>query len=154
MQKRLLMRIFNFIISSIILLFVIHTMSVAQSTNVGEALKNHFNETVQQVQQTDDSIEKRAILNESFTKMILTIDRIESRANLSQDERTLLNSFKSDLLDKKNELAGLDGFNQVEDSELDEFSSYTQDFLEQANRRTITIGITTALLIVLILLLL
>ncbi len=128
-------------------------MAAAQSTNITETFKKHFNETVQQVQQTESADEKRMILNESFTKMIVAIDRIESLANLSEDERALLSSYKNDLSEKQNELNGLDGFEQVEDADLDDFSSFSQDYLEQAYR-TITIGVTTAVLIIILLLIL
>jgi hypothetical protein len=153
MLIRFTMRLISFTTTTIFLLFAIQTMAVAQSTNVTETFKKHFNETVQQVHQTENADEKRAILNDSFAKMISAIDRIETKATLSENDRNLLNSYKSDILNKQNELAGLDGFNQVNDADLDEFSSYTQDFLEQANR-TVTIGVTTAILIILILLLL
>lgn len=133
-------------------MFAIQSMAVAQSTNITEAFKKHFNETVQQVQQTENADEKRMILNESFTKMIVTVDRIKALTIMSEDERTLLSSFKNDLSEKQNELNGLDGFEQVEDADLDDFSDFSQDSMEQANR-TITIGASTALLILLILLL-
>jgi len=128
-------------------------MAVAQSTNITETFKKHFNETVQQVHQTDDADEKRTILNESFSKMITTLDRIESMANLNEDEIAQLNSFRIDITEKQNELNGLDGFDEVMDEDLDDFSNFSQDFMEQANR-TITIGATTLVLILIILLLL
>ena len=147
------MKTIHIIITFIILLFTIQSMAAAQSTNITETFKKHFNETVQQVQQTESADEKRMILNESFTKMIVAIDRIESLANLSEDERALLSSYKNDLSEKQNELNGLDGFEQVEDADLDDFSSFSQDYLEQAYR-TITIGVTTAVLIIILLLIL
>jgi hypothetical protein len=146
------MKTIRFITASIFLLFAAQSMAVAQSTNITETFKKHFNETVQQVQQTENADEKRFILNESFTKMLTSIDRIESMATLSDDESALLSAYKNDLLEKKNELNGLDGFDRVLDEDLDEFSNFSQDFMEQANR-TITIGVTTALLILIILLL-
>jgi hypothetical protein len=147
------MRTTSFITTTLILLFAVQTMAVAQSTNVTESLKKHFNETVQQVQQTENADEKRLILNNSFTKMITALDRIESMANLTEDESAQLYSLKNDIIEKQSELNGLDGFDRVGDEELDEFSNFSQDFMEQANR-TITIGLTAALLIILILILL
>jgi hypothetical protein len=146
------MKTIRFILTSIFLLFVAQSMAVAQSTNITETFKKHFNETVQQVQQTENADEKRFILNESFTKMLDSIDRIESVANLSENESAMLSSYKNGLLEKQNELNGLDGFNEVLDEDLDDFSNFSQDYMEQANR-TVTIGVTTALLILIILLL-
>lgn len=142
------------ITTSLFLLFAVQSMAVAQSTNITETFKKHFNETVQQVHAADDADDKRVILDESFTKMITAIDRIESMANLTEDELAQLNSFRSDISDKQNELNGLDGFDEIMDEDLDDFSNFSQDYMEQANNRTITLGLTTALLIIIILILL
>lgn len=134
-------------------IFCANALVVAQSGNLSEIFKQHLNETNQQVKATDDADEKRAILNESFSKLLLTINRIDSTANLSDDERSLLLSFKEELQDKKSELNGEDGYDEVLDEDLDDFSDYSQQAMEQA-RRYITISVTTALLILIILLLL
>lgn len=147
------MRTIKLITITLLLLFATQSMAVAQSTNFSETFKKHFNETVEKVQETEIADEKRVILNESFAKMIDTIDRIESRANLNQDEKEQLSAYRADIVEKQSELNGLDGYELVEDIDLDDFSSYTQDFLEQANR-TVTIGLTTLLLVLIILLLL
>lgn len=147
------MRTIRLITTTILLIFAIQSMAVAQTTNITETFKKHFNETVQKVQQTDSEDEKRVILNESFTKMITAIDRIEAQENLSEDQIAQLHSYKLGIEEKQNELNGLDGFDEVLDEDLDDFSNFSQQFIEQANR-TITIGVTTALLILIILLLL
>lgn len=147
------MRTLYTILTSILIACTIQTASFAQSANVTETFKKHFNETVEKVQDTDNADEKRAILNESFNKMITAIDKIESKASLTEDESASLNSYKLDLTEKLNELNGLDGFDEIVDEDLDEYSDYAQDSMEQANR-TVTIGVTTALLILIILLLL
>lgn len=147
------MRTIRLTITSILLLFAFQSVAVAQTSSMTETFKKHFNETVEQVHQTESADEKRAILNDSFTKMITTLDRIETQANLTEDESAQLISFRNDISEKQNELNGLDGFEEVLDEDLDDFSSFSQDFVEQANR-TVTIGLTTALLILIILLLL
>ena len=147
------MRTIRLLITSIILIFAVQSMAVAQSANITETFKKHFNETVQQVHDTEDADEKRLILNESFDKMIIAIDRIDSLANLSEDQIAQLHSYRLGIVEKQNELNGLDGFDEIMDEDLDDFSNFSQDFIEQANR-TITIGVTTALLILIILLLL
>lgn len=147
------MRTLYTILTSILIACTIQTVSFAQSADVTETFKKHFNETVEKVQDTDNADEKRAILNESFNKMITAIDKIESKASLTEDESASLNSYKLDLTEKLNELNGLDGFDEIVDEDLDEYSDYAQDSMEQANR-TVTIGVTTALLILIILLLL
>jgi hypothetical protein len=128
-------------------------MAVAQASNITETFKKHFNETVQQVHETKSADEKRQILDESFSKMITALDKIESRANLTEDETAMLISYRNDISEKQSELNGADGFDDVQDEDLDDFSNFSQDFMEQADR-TVTIGVTTALLILIILLLL
>lgn len=135
------------------MLFGSVSITDAQSTDVTETFKKHFNQTVQQVHRAECPDEKRMILNESFSNMIEAIDLIEARANLSDDEKAMLSSFRNDVSDRQSELNGLDGFEQVEDADLDEFSNFSQDLMEQANR-TVTLSVTTALLIIIILLLL
>lgn len=147
------MKTIRLLITSIFLIFAAQSMAVAQSTNITETFKKHFNETVEEVQQAENAGEKRLILNKSFTKMITALDRIESRANLSEDETAQLQSYKLSIVEKQNELNGLDGFGKIQNKNLDNFSVYSQNAMEQANR-TVTIGVTTALLILIILLLL
>lgn len=147
------MRTIQTLLVSVLLIFAFQSSSYAQSTNVSEVLKKHFNETVQQVQKTENADDKRAVLHESFQKMIHALDQIESSASLTADERAGVESYKLGLNEKLSELNGEDGFDEIIDEDLDDFSQYSQDFIEQANR-TITIGATTAVLILIILLLL
>ncbi len=140
------------ILASVLLVGAIQTESFSQSVNITETFKMHFNETVKAVHETENADEKRALLNESFNKMITTIDRIDSLESLTEEESAGLASLRFDLTEKLNELNGLDGYDQVVDKDLNDFSNFSQDMMEQANR-TITIGVTTALLILIILLL-
>lgn len=147
------MRTLHLFIISVFLVFAVQSAAVAQSVNLTETFKKSFNETVQKVHKTEDAAEKRTLLNESFNKMTLAIERIESKANLSEEEIAQLKTYKSEIQEKKSELNGTDGFDKVLDKDLNDFSDYSQQYFEQADR-TITIGLTAALLIVLILILL
>ena len=147
------MRTLNTIVAFVVLVFAIQTTTFAQSTDITETFKKHFNETVLAVQDTDNADEKRAILNESFNRMITTLDRIESHASLTEDESAKVAAYKLGLTEKMSELNGLDGFDEMMDEDLDDFSNFSQDFIEQADR-TITIGVGTVLLIIILLLLL
>lgn len=147
------MKTIRLLLTTAFLMFAVQSMAVAQTVDITETFKKHFNETVQQVQETENADEKRVILNDSFTKMTTVLDRIESRVDLSEEETAQLQSYKLGIEEKLNELNGLDGFDEVQDEDLDDFSNFSQDFMEQADR-TVTIGVTTALLILIILLLL
>lgn len=127
--------------------------AIAQSGSFSDIFKQHFNETVESVENAETAEEKRTYLNHSFDKMLTAIERIEQSADLSDDEQNQLISFKNDVEERKSELNGLDGFDEIVDEDLDDFSNFSQQMMEQANR-TITLSLTSALLIVLILLLL
>lgn len=136
-----------------IFLVAIQSLAIAQTSNITETFKNHFNETVQMVHETEDVDEKRDILNTSFSKMITALERIESRVDLSEDELTRLDLYKNEIEQKQNELNGVDGFNEIQDEDLLDFSEYSQQYFEQANR-TITLSVSTALLVIILLILL
>ncbi|PAU94794.1 hypothetical protein CK503_04780 [Aliifodinibius salipaludis] len=141
------------LITTICLVFAFQSVAFAQSFDLTEKFKKSFNETVQEVQSTENAGEKRMLLNDSFSNMITVIKRIESKANLSEDEIAQLKAYKRDIQEKKAELNGRNDFDKVQDKALNDFSDYSQQYFEQADR-TITIGLTAALLIVLILILL
>lgn len=136
-----------------VLILLAHSHVMAQSTNLTETFKEHFNETVQQVKTAYTAVEKRAILNNSFTRMLTAVEKIDTQAVLSDSEREKLTALKVEIQDRQNELNGADGYDEIADEELDNFTDYSQQAMEQANRN-ITISLTTALLIVIILLLL
>lgn len=140
-------------ITTTILLFAIQSSVIAQTSKITETFKQHFNETVQKVHETEDHQEKRSILNKSYNNMITALDHIEQKTNLTDEEIHQLHSYKNEIAEKQNELNGLDGFSEVQDEDLLEFSEYSQQYFEQANR-TITLSVTTALLIIVIILLL
>jgi hypothetical protein len=68
-------------------------------------------------------------------------------------EKESIDDLRSRLQEKVDELNGQNGYTAVPDGQLDTFADYVQQDFEQADR-VLTIGVTTALLIVLILLLL
>ncbi len=140
-------------LSLIIFLAISQSPAVSQSTDLMETFKKHVNETVQEVKDEDNPEEKRAILNESFSKMITAIDKIESKATLSEKELAQLYAFKENIVEKSNQLNGRKDYDRIAGVDLDEFSDYVQQDMEQADR-ILTISLTTALLIVIILLLL
>lgn len=140
-------------ITSIILLLAIHSSAVAQSSKITDTFKKHFNETVQKVQEEENPTERRSILNKSYNNMITALEHIETKANLTDEELNQLHSYKSGIVEKQNELNGFDGFSEVQDEDLLEFSEYSQQYFEQANR-TVTLSVSTALVIIIIILLL
>ncbi len=140
-------------LSLIIFLAISQSSAVSQSTDLTETFKKHIYKTVQEVKSEENTEEKRAILNKSFNKMLTALDKIESTATLTEEELAQLHSYEEKIEEKSNQLNGHKDYEKVKGKDLDEFSDYVQQDMEQADR-ILTISLTTALLIVIILLLL
>ena len=73
-------------------------------------------------------------------------------AGISQEDQDNLAALRNKMQNHQHELNGTNGLDQVQNNQLNNFSNYVQQDLEQAD--TIIISLTAALLIVIILLLL
>ena len=71
---------------------------------------------------------------------------------LSPEDAADLTRIEATLRDKSDELAGRNGFDRVPDDQLNAFSNYVVQDMQQA-RSTVTIGIVTLLLIILLIVL-
>jgi hypothetical protein len=134
----------------IVMMFVL-----VPAANAGgkESIQNYFSDTAAKVKATPDPAEKRAILHKSLQTMTKALDKVESIGLISQDDRAGVDRFKTSLQEKLDELTGDNGYERVSDVQLNAFSQYVVQDMEQADK-TITIGIVTALLIVIIIILL
>lgn len=115
-------------------------------------LQKYFNETSRKVKETNDPSQKREILNESFNTMSKALDVLENSQLMSNEERTGISRYKAALHDKQDELAGRNGYERVSDGQLNAFSDYAVQDMEQAEQY-ITISLVAALLIIIILIL-
>jgi hypothetical protein len=104
------------------------------------------------VKATTDPAQKREILSKSLQTMAKALDKVESLGLISQDDRAGLDNFKASLQEKRDELMGSNGYDRVADAQLNAFSDYVVQDMEQAERQ-ITISLVSALLIVIILIL-
>lgn len=125
----------------------------AQSTDAHDKLKAEINEMVENVEQAEKADEKREILNHSFDNLITAFNRVSSMKQVPEKDKQALADFKNIIQERKKELNGTDGYERVPNSQLNEFAQFVQQDLEQADKY-VTISITTALLVILILLLL
>jgi len=151
-ESRKLMKPIKTTISATILFFLLQGAVLAQSDSLAEIFKTHMNETVQNVKNSDNAIEKRAILDTSFNKILKAVERIEKSGQLTEEEFAQLQTFKHSIEEKSHQLNGQNGFEEVADEDLEDFSDYSQQAMEQADR-TLTLSLTTVLLVVIILLL-
>jgi hypothetical protein len=115
-------------------------------------LQKYFSDVANKVKATENPSEKRAILNESFHTMSKALDMVQSSPLISKDDRVGINRFKATLQEKQDELAGSNGYVRVSDKQLNAFSDYVVQDMEQAD--TITISVVTLLLIIILVVLL
>lgn len=137
------------VIGVLVMMFVLVLAGTAGANN---DIQKYFNDTACKVKATTDPAQKRDILSNSLQTMSKALDRIESSGMISQDDRAGINRFKTILKDKQDELAGINGYERVADTQLNAFSDYVVQDMQQADRY-ITISLVTALLIVIILIL-
>jgi len=116
-------------------------------------IQKYFNDTASKVKATSDPAEKRAILDKSLQTMSKALDKVQKSPLISKEDREGIEKFKATLQENQDELAGSNGFERVPDAQLNAFSDYVVQNMEQADK-TITISLVTALLIVIIIILL
>lgn len=116
-------------------------------------LQKHFSDAATKVKATDNPSEKRAILNESFQTMSKALDMVQRLPLTSKDDQAGIVRFQSALQEKQNELTGSNGYARVSDEQLNAFSDYVVQDMEQADQM-ITISLITLLLIIILIVLL
>jgi len=132
---------------------MLFVLSLTTYANGKDILQKYFNDTAIKVKETENASEKRKILNESFQNMFDALDKVQSFSMISKEDRFGIDNLKATLQEKQDELTGSNGFERVSDSQLNSFSDYVVQEIEQAEVITISI-IGLALIILLIVLLL
>lgn len=122
-------------------------------TNPHERLKEHVREVVQRVKRAPTAEKKRAILDEELRGMIRVLNRAEQMRGPTSSDEAGIDALRTRLQEKLDELHGQSGYDKVPAGQLDAFADYVQQDFEQA-ARTVTIGVTTGLLILILLILL
>jgi hypothetical protein len=130
---------------SILMLFVL--VIPANAGGKGE-LQKHFNNIANKVKATENAVEKRTILENSLKDMSDALDKVQSSFLVSKEDQDGIKNLKATLQENQDELAGINGFERVPDSQLNNFSSYVVQNMEQAD--SITISLVALVLIVLL----
>jgi len=115
-------------------------------------VQKYFNDAACKVKETTDPSQKREILNNKIEDMSKALGMVRSSRLVSNTDRAGLDRLKASLQEKQDELAGANGYARVPDEQLNAFSDYVVQDMEQADR-TITISLVAALLIVIIIIL-
>ncbi len=117
-----------------------------------DGLQKYFNDAATKVKAANTPSEKRAILNESFQTMSKALNMLQTSPLLSKDDRAGLDHFKAALQEKQDELSGTNGYVRVADGQLNDFSNYVVQDMEQADQ-VVTISVVTLLLIIILIVL-
>lgn len=134
----------------VVMMFVLVQAVNAEGT---DGIKKYFNDTASKVKETTDPVQKREILNKSLQTMSKALDSIENSGLILPEDLAGVDRFKADLQEKQDELMGINGYERVADAQLNAFSDYVLQDMEQAIERSITISLVAALLIAIILIL-
>ena len=118
-----------------------------------EKIQKYFNQTASEVKAATEPAQKREILNNSLQTMSKALDKVERTGLISKEDRAEIDRLKATLQDKQDELMGNNGYERVSDAQLNAFSDYVVQDMEQADK-TISISLVSALLIVIIIILL
>lgn len=137
----------------VFLVIGLQVSALAQANEATTKLKKYINTMVHKVEKAEDPAQKRAIMNDSFDKMIKAFEEVGSMKHISDEDRSGITGLKSIITEKQDELNGLNGYEAVKNNQLNNFANYVQQDLEQADKK-ITISVTVLLLIIIILLLL
>ena len=116
-------------------------------------IQKYFNDAANKAKAANNPSEKREILNESFNTMFKALDVAGSLPFISKDDSIGIVRFRATLKEKQDELAGRNGYVRVADTQLNSFSNYVVQSMEQADQ-VITISLVTLVIIVLLILLL
>lgn len=135
---------------SVLLMFVL--VIPANAGGKGD-LQKHFNNVANKVKATENAAEKRAILENSFKDLSEALDKVQGSFLVSKADKDGIENLRITLKENQDELAGINGYDRVPDAQLNNFSSYVVQNMEQADE-TITISIVALVLIILLVVLL
>ena len=115
-------------------------------------LQGYFNDAATKAKASANASDKRQILNESFQTITTALNVVRSLPLVSNDDIAGIDRLKATLQEKQDELAGSNGYTRVPDEQLNAFSDYVVQDMEQADQ-VITISLVTLLLIVILIVL-
>jgi hypothetical protein len=119
------------IVGSLTMMFVLAFPAHADGK---EEFQKYFNDVATRVKATDNPSEKREILNGSFHTMVKALDMVQNSPGISQEDRAGIDRLRATVQEKQNELEGSNGFTRVPDGQLNAFSQYVVQDMEQADQ--------------------
>ena len=125
---------------------------IAGQASASDVLQKYFNDAAGKVKATSEPAQKREILTKSFQSMSTALDRVQSSPLVSREDKSGIKNYKAALQEKQDELAGSNGYQRVADAQLNSFSDYVVQDMEQAPHN-VTISLAAAVLIIILLVL-
>ena len=134
------------------LLVVMGVLGWAGTAMSQDKVHNYLNDTSLKVKAATSPEQKREILSNSLSEMTRAIDKVKGAPLATDQDRANLDRLQVTLQEKSDELVGANGFDRVPDDQLNAFSTYVVQDMEQADK-TITVSLVVALLIIIIIIL-
>ena len=134
------------------LLVVMGVLGWAGTAMSQDKVHNYLNDTSLKVKAATSPEQKREILTHSLSEMTRAIDTVKGAPLATDQDRANLDRLQVTLQEKSDELVGANGFDRVPDDQLNAFSTYVVQDMEQADK-TITVSLVVALLIIIIIIL-
>jgi uncharacterized protein HemX len=134
------------------LIVVIGALGCAGVAFGQDRVHTYLNDTSLKVKATDSPAQKREILSTNLSQMTRMLDTIKSAPLTTDQDQANLSRLQANLQAKSDELVGANGFDRVPDDQLNAFSTYIVQDMEQADK-TISISLVAALLIIIIIIL-
>ena len=134
------------------LLVVLGVLGWAGTAMSQDKVHNYLNDTSLKVKAATSPEQKREILSNSLAEMTRAIDTVKGAPLATDQDRANLDRLQVTLQEKSDELVGANGFDRVPDDQLNAFSTYVVQDMEQADK-TITVSLVVALLIIIIIIL-
>jgi hypothetical protein len=116
-------------------------------------LQKYLSDASRTVLATENASDKRIVLDQSLQTVSKALEIAQHFSVLSKDDGIAIARFMATIKDRQDELAGNNGFQKVADDQLNAFSYYVVQDVEQADQ-VITISVVTLLLIIILIVLL
>ena len=116
-------------------------------------LEKRLRQGVERARAADTPAKKRLILSETFRDMTHALDRTKKIPGLSSESEQAIEDLQADIQEQHDRLNGLNGFAPVPNADLNNFINNAPTAIDIGNGQ-ITIGVVTALLIVILIILL
>ena len=135
------------IIFTVLLTFFL--MQTSQADDLKKELQKYINKIVTEVKDAEIPEEKREILNDLFEDLSKAFATAKNSPYVPEEDYKGIDLLETKINDRHSELNGLNGFERVPDSQLNQFATFTLQDIEQADT-LLTISLTTLLLIIIL----